>query len=370
MKNKIIISFLFAVMFNSYGADEFIESACERTFYMDTKSLDSSRLKDLDFTYSDRTCCCNEKILNLFKIRTKKENHRVNPAVDIMLQNLAELEKTIRLQVKEVENLKQINAMYSFPEYAYINKKVEYEHKDDFDGDLKCRDIDLSNPTDMDYYIHTVDMMENGGSMSYSASNPSGATGRYQIMPKYAKEWCKHTEPKYNCCVEWKSSQICQDQMFEYLTKQNISEMMRVGLSSVPLTNCTLYIAHQQGVGGLSWLLSGKLPRGLRHKDGSPNFIKVKDNVVKNLSGELKNKALLATTTEELREIYLEYWNNRFGDDILSSSGSTVSVEDFVDSYDTTEEILEKRKTLWREGIILELQRTNLELKKIKRYKK
>ena len=350
----------------AYSADIFIENACKRVFYVDTNTLDAQRKDDLNFQFTDTKCCCNDKILSLFRDRTDNENQRVNPAVNTMLQSLAEMEKTIRLRVKEVENLKQINAMYSFDRIAYIQPKTKTKYED---SDISCRDIDLSNPSDMDYYLHTVDMMENGGTGSYDLVNSSsGATGRYQIIPKYANTWCKNTTPEYNCCATWKHSRECQDEMFDYLTQQNINQLKKMS-SSLPLTNCSLYIAHQQGTGGMAWIYTGKIPQAFKNDDGSINFAKMKKNVYKNLSGKYREEALNATTPDELRNIYIEYWSDRFGSDILQG-GSPVSVEDFVDSYDTSEEILEKRKALWREGIILELQRINLELKKIKEYKK
>ena len=352
MLRKVIYLLLFFNVF-SLHADEFTELACERVFNTDISGLENQRSEDKNFIKIDFFCCCNDTILEIFKDRTEAENEEVNPATDIMLQSIGELEKIIRLTIKEVENLKQINAMYSFTQVAMMTPPTD-PSTPDLTGE--CIAVDITDPDDLAIYAQVVDKMETGGSGSYTIENgTTGAWGRYQFIPSTARSYCQKVPPSLglNCCTNWKNSPECQDEMFRIFTEDN------VGWVNMPITTCSLYIAHQQGAGGAGWIYGGRPPRGYINPDGTATSI-AKDAVRLNAPSTWKEAIANGediNSIDVLRDIYIRHWNKRFGADILEGGSSSFALGDFVDATIVAEEYLYMQKSLWREGILLEIKK-------------
>jgi len=339
-----------------YGTDEYIERACDRVFHVGTDQLSKNREDDLKFSYTDETCCCKDDILELFRDRTSSENDRVNPATDTMLKSLAEHEKTIKYRIKQVENLKQINAIYSMPEPIIMSPVQPSDNNYSSEG---CQPLDFSNEADRDAYLATIDRMENGG-LGIGAytlhGERSSAFGRYQIMPATAADLCTQTPSEWDCCASWQSSPQCQDEMFRLLTIRNTQGLLDRG---IPLNTCTVYMAHQQGTGGVYWLFGGDSPY---------SSIDTLQSVVKNNVGTQTwqnaiDQGMDINDPDVLREIYKGYWNEKFGADVVASEGTEMSPEDFQVASEEFIEYANKQKSLWREGVLLELKEIEHSLK-------
>lgn len=335
--------------------DEYVERACDRVFHVDTATLSDNRDADVKYEHEDETCCCKDKILELFKDRTEAENKRVNPATDTMLKVLAEYEKTIRYAIKEVEDLKQMNAIYSMPEIK-IMSSVSPDNNYSTDG---CQPLDFSNEADRELYLATVDRMENGGSGagSYSLHGArSNAFGRYQLMPATASDLCGATPPEWDCCNVWQTSPQCQDEIFRLLTIRNTQGLLDRG---IPLNTCTVYLAHQQGLGGVYWIFGGASPYS--------NIDTLQQVVRNNVGADAWSNAIASGMNiddpDVLREIYKNYWNQKFGADIASSEGTEMTPEDFQTASDAFIEYANSQQSLWREGILLELKKIEYNLK-------
>lgn len=340
----------------SYG-DEYTERACDRVFHINTNTLSGNRNTDNNFAYFDPMCCCNNEILDIFKERTEQENQRVNPATDTMLVSLGEYEKTIRYSIKQVRNLKQINAMYSFPEPKTVRNNAAEPVFPGLSGG--CEPLDFSNDADREKYLAVIDQMENGGAGdgAYSIGNEnSSAFGRYQIINSTASGYCGRTTLSVDCCAEWKNSPECQDAMFELITQDNIRGLEGKG---IPLNTCTLYLAHQQGLGGLYWLFGGNNP----YSDISALQEAVKQNVGSGWNTLVSSGADI-NDPDVLRQAYLDHWNARLGGDILNSDGAKYSPEDFARETLPFIEYADKRRSLWREGILKEMQNIKFQMEK------
>ena len=358
MSHKLFIVVFFALSSIVAMADEYTERACNRVFSVNLNTLQQKRGTDTHFVHIDETCCCKDKILKLFRNRTEDENDRVNPATDMMLNALAEYEKTIRYTIKEVENLKQINAMYSMPEQVLMSP-VPPDDEDNSTATKGCRPLDFSKEEDREAYLATVDQMENsgGGAGAYELHGErSSAFGRYQIMPATASDYCGKTPAEWGCCSNWQNSPQCQDEMFRLLTIANTQGLLSRG---IPLNTCTVYLAHQQGLGGVYWLFGGNSPYA--------NTEKLKEVVRANIGANEWNAAIASgkdlDSPDILREIYKDYWNERFGADILSSEGTEMPPDDFQIASGEFIEYANRQKALWREGILLELQQIRHNLK-------
>jgi len=330
--------------------DSYTENACQMAFSVSTEKLKSNREEDYHFDYESSNCCCTEKILSLFAERTKEENKRVNPATDTMLKTLGEYEKDIRYKIKSIENLKQINALYSMPQRMVLAPTPKNDYNTSEGG---CIPLDFSSEEDKAIYLSVIDKMENRGlgAGAYSLQGErSTAFGRYQIMPSTAQSYCKRTPASWNCCTVWKDSVKCQDEMFRLLTLDNTRYLSNKG---IPLNTCTVYIAHQQGSGGLYWVFGGKSPyssiKTLREV--------VHANVSSSVWKDAVDRGVDTYSEEGLRTIYLDYWNNKFHTNILESSGTKMSVEMFQEQSDSFVNYANEQKLLWREGILLELRK-------------
>lgn len=354
MLPKLPLLFLPFALISSYG-NNYTERACDRVFHVDTNTLSSKRNADGNFVYFDPMCCCNDKIIEIFKERTEKENKRVNPATDRMLVSLGEYEKTIRYTIKQTETLKQINAMYSFPQPKAIGAKSTAATP----TSSGCEPLDFSNEADREKYLTVIDKMENGGAGegAYSVSNEtSSAFGRYQIIDSTASSYCGQTTLEADCCTEWKNSPECQDQMFELITADNMRGLEGKG---IPLNTCTLYLAHQQGLGGLYWLFGGDNP----YADTSRLQEAVKQNLGSGWEALVSSGADI-NDPDVLRDAYLDYWNTRLDGDILNSDGKKYSPEDFAGETLPFIDYADKRRSLWREGILKEMQNIKFQMEK------
>lgn len=290
--------------------EEYVERASQRTFGVSTKSLSDNRGEDAKFTYApEETCCCKDEILGMFSDRTERENSRVNPATDTMLKSLAEYEKTIRYAIKQVLNLRQINAMYSYPQMVMMRPDTNTSTPTTYSG-KGCEPIDPSNPADMDKYLAFMDQFENSASDgAYSLLNEkSGAYGRYQFIPSTAAMYCGRTATA-NCCSDWHGSPQCQDEMYAAFTEDNMADLASKG---VPLNTCTVYLTHQQGLGGFMWIMGGKNPySGI---SGLQNAIKM--NVGEKTWNDLVASGANIEDEEVLRTAYKDFWNKKFGGNI------------------------------------------------------
>lgn len=110
---------------------------------------------------------------------------------------------------------------------------------------------DYSGPGE-DYY-KTVSNIESGG--KYNAYNEkSGATGTYQFLKSTAEPYLK----KYNATWEdFKKNPLIQEKVMRDFTNQNMRTLKKLGL---PVNNFTLWVAHNQGIGGVKGIFGkGKI---------------------------------------------------------------------------------------------------------------
>lgn len=90
-------------------------------------------------------------------------------------------------------------------------------------------------------YVNSIIGIESGHKAN--AHNASGAAGVFQFMPSTAKQ--------YKLTNAYDPNESLR--AYKQLTKDNIKQMKRMGL---PITPTTIYIAHQQGVGGLAKIMT------------------------------------------------------------------------------------------------------------------
>lgn len=125
------------------------------------------------------------------------------------------------------------------------------------------------------------------GNQGYTASNKSGAYGRYQFMPDTAKQYADKLGISMD---EWKRPEN-QDKMFAAFTQDNINQLKARGM---PIDLFHVYGAHQQGVGGLSKILANKLD--------AETIRNMRSNVTK----EYKH-----LQGQDLRNAWLKLWKSR-----------------------------------------------------------
>ena len=346
LRKIIFIPFLLlSLTYGKYSAgSKYTEMACQKTFHKSCKEVEEERKKDYLFSYSDRFCCCSDKILKIFKKLTKKNNKDANKGTDYLISSFAEGIKVVKMEIKTIKNRKLINAMYSFREQETFEGKPPKKPRD-ING---CIPLDFNKESDQELYMDFMDSIENGGagSSAYTLqSSQSSAYGRYQFIDSTASEYC--AKAGGGCCETWKSSPACQDEMFKLFTADNMDKMAENG---IPLNTCTVYIAHQQGIGGLNWLLGGSSPYS--SMDALQNVVQ------KNVTSDFWSNAVASgkTNSEEgLRETFLAYWDDKLGGDIANSGGTSYNMYDFDKEAEKFEQISEKKKkALWREGILLD----------------
>jgi len=352
-KKSIIILLIFTLFAHS----DYLSDAYNKGVYQSKSSLEKSRANDLKYNFFDPECCCNNKIMDLFRNETEKFEKRINPAIDIFIESLSkELEQT-DLIYKELQNYKVANAIYSFSDLAPAQITPAYVTPQIPPGECLVKALDFNNETDRDYYMHNIiNRFESGGSYS-SYNSKSGAYGRYQFIPSTGASYCAKVGG--NCCQVWHSDtpegRECQDKMFIKFTQDNASQLSKYG---VPTNSATIYIAHQQGVGGLLWLRGGKNPYN--------SFARLKQAIVQNTYGQYQNMAKAATTEDELRQAYIGFWNSKFGCDIMGNVGNVLPLKDFTEQAYKFNKYVEDIQKLYREGILKEQMNVNYNVERIK----
>jgi len=150
-------------------------------------------------------------------------------------------------------------------------------------------------------FVKKLTKIESNG--SYTALNEeSGAYGRYQFMPDTLKEYAKKTGQT----IEQAKTPEGQDKMFAQFTEDNATKIASRGL---PTSELNLWIAHNQGVGGLDYIVRGIMPKGMTEK-------KMRRNIAANLPAGM----------EPTRENYLRHWGKKFsGGDIESTTRTEYS---------------------------------------------
>jgi soluble lytic murein transglycosylase-like protein len=135
-------------------------------------------------------------------------------------------------------------------------------------------------------YMRSMMYIESKGDPN--AAHPKGAKGLYQFVPGTAKRYGiagKEFDPELNINAAAK------------LAADNMQDLKRMG---IPITDANLYMAHQQGAGGLKALLTsaqnGTDPTTIRFKNGQT----LRENMDLN-GGKGKNAA----------EFY-NFWQNRY----------------------------------------------------------
>ena len=110
-------------------------------------------------------------------------------------------------------------------------------------NNFSYEDIDNANIYEKDgkwysdnQYVNSIIGIESGHKAN--AHNTSGAAGLFQFVPSTAKQY-KLT----NAYDPHESLRA-----YKQLTKDNIKQMKKMG---IPINPTTIYLAHQQGVGGL-----------------------------------------------------------------------------------------------------------------------
>jgi len=351
---KILI-LLFFLVATSLQAD-FLGEAYKRATGKSKDALNEDRKEDLNYVYSDPKCCCNNRILNLFKTETRKFENRVNPGVDILINSLSKNIENSKLLYREIKNLKVANGIYSFKDRAVPTPGYATPEIPNQDG---CKALDFNKEEDRQYYINNIiNRFENGG--SYSGTNAiSGAYGRYQFIPSTGAHYCARVGN--GCCDAWHSDtpkgRECQDAMFQEFTKDNANFLAKKG---IPINSCTVYIAHQQGAGGLVWLMGGERPY---------SFKGLKAAIRANVGKSYQSRVDAATTDDELRQIYREFWSQKFGGDIMSSVGNILPVGNFTYNAYLFNNHIEDIRKLYREGIIKEQMKVNYEVEELNNVK-
>lgn len=122
----------------------------------------------------------------------------------------------------------------------------------------------------------------------YTKNKKSGAYGRYQIMPKTAKEYARKLGIPYS---QWKKPSN-QDKIFHAILKNNIRALKRKGIE---ISAFTIYGAHQQGAGGFNAIMKNK---------------KLTKRLERNLRYNLPKK-LRKTHRSKLVIVWKEYWQER-----------------------------------------------------------
>ncbi|CAA6806849.1 MAG: Unknown protein [uncultured Sulfurovum sp.] len=363
-------------MYSALLNAEYLEKAYQSVTGMSKEANDISRLDDSNYTFNGPLCCCDAPINALFSQSSLTIGQKIYPAIDDLIASVSYQTEINDHTKARVKNIKLMNGMYSFTEdkeYIYLGGNGNNGNLLGFTGS-GCTPLDFSKDEDREQYLDIIDELEGGG--DYHVVNPqSGAYGRYQFMPATANQYCSRVT-SLDCCGDlWKTgpnAEACQDEMFKEFTADNADTLSD---KNIPSNSCTIYIAHQQGVGGLMWLMTGNLPSVYQNDDGSPKFGKITAIVQQNVGAShwasMVNSGQ-TNTVEGLREGYLSYWNERLGGDILNSDGDATSAADIAaqadDIQEDVEERREMRKKLIREGILLEQKRESFILDIIKQH--
>ena len=376
------IIFIFFAFSTFLLSNEYFDKAHQDVTGSTPEILSQERTQDLSF-YFVSSCCCTNDILNIFQEYTEKEVNRLNPATDVLIQSLTMVYEKVDLKKKGVENYRYINALYSFADRT--DSANRYGSTEVFQSDVEfsgegCKDLDFNNQEDREWYSHNIiDRFEGGGDYGIKGG-ASNAFGKYQFMPADGSIQCQKAPPELNCCggtyilhhgssagkttdgLEWRTGAnavACQDAMFENYTKGHQKEIENY---DIPINSCTLYLAHQQGVGGLNWIMGGKVP--------SSYSISTLQNVVSaNIGKKNWNDAINSgadiNNPDVLREMFVKEWSSRFGGDIRSSTGKVAPIEKVTEEAEKFATLIPNRDSFYREGILFELYRQKEELDSI-----
>lgn len=334
--------------------------------------LEESRKNDLEFSYTSEKCCCNDEILEIYEEYTGSHTQKVNPATDYLIVSLTLMLEKVDLKIKSLKNLKIINGTYSFSDENGAVKSPQITIEQDTPVDKpECRPLDFSKEEDRDWYLHNfIDKFEAGSSYTADANGDEagGAYGRYQFVPDTGASYCQKVNIGIDCCSVWRSGGAdgiaCQDAMFAEFVSMTASELAN---HKIPLNSCNIYMAHQQGVGGLMWLRGGNIPTGL-------SLETIKTHVTGNVGSQYLASAIAGgvdlNDEQQLRDLYFGYWGTRMGNGDLVSEmgiGELVSVSDFAEQTENFSSLATNRNQFYREGILLELYRQKEELNSILR---
>lgn len=119
---------------------------------------------------------------------------------------------------------------------------------------------------------------------NYNVVNKYGYTGAYQFGKKTARPYLKKLGKSW---TDFKNSPELQDQIFQLSVAHNMKQMEK---KNIEPTELNLWIAHNQGLGGLSQILSGK----------------ISSKVKKNISTNLPDGG------EATADNYIKQWSKRF----------------------------------------------------------
>jgi len=373
------------------SAKDYATDASKKTTGKDPISLIADRATDPAsvYEYTPELCAlCALNVANTFATDVVNQTNDINPAVDNLIGSLMLLDEILDMEIKDVMNLKLVNALYSFPYQTdrptpVISTDTGIATCDDENGG--CKPLDFSNPEDQAWYRENViDRFETSTGGYDTSSSVSSAYGRYQFMADTGASYCQRAPASLNCCAgtwtytfkredgtygegtttgaEWRTganAQACQDAMFAEFTKDNVNSFTKNG---IPQNSCTIYLAHQQGVGGLTWIMGGNMPSGT-------SYGTMKNRVKLNVGGKFWDDAIARglnpDNEDDLRKIYQEYWSMKFCGDITENVGSTVPLGDLTHQAEQFSQLKTYRDTFFRRGILFELQRQKEEIKNI-----
>ncbi len=375
-KIYILLLSLLASISLSHGKDYFGKSHSQATG-RSPSSLSLAREDDVRFLYVDPTCCCNNDILDIFEEDTENTTKRVNPATDYLILSLTMLNEKIDLKIKQVKNYRMVNGLYSFADRN--NAYNRYGNTTPITSSpvvgSGCKPMDFNEEEDREWYQkNVIDVFEAGGGYSQEGY-VSNAFGRYQFMPTTGAQYCQQAPSSLGCCGgtwsnkngktfgggEWRTganAQACQDAMFTSFTQDNASSLANYG---IPQNSCTVYLAHQQGIGGLNWLMGGSLP--------SDTSLETMKNRVRLNIGKDWDKAVAEgkdlNNEAVLRQVYVDFWSRKMGGDILNGAGNIVPIKDIAEQAEKFATLKVERDQFYREGILFELYRQKEEIKSI-----
>jgi hypothetical protein len=102
-------------------------------------NIEQTREDDLQYNFTDLSCCCTKQINALFQKKTESMTHRVNPAVDRLIEALQNQRKASDIKIEELVHLKYVNTMYSFFDKDPM-KNEKLRMPDDTQNEDGCQD--------------------------------------------------------------------------------------------------------------------------------------------------------------------------------------------------------------------------------------
>jgi len=364
----LIVFFSASVLGKDAEGKDYVAEATYQSLGQTVKSLEGSRIGDLQFTFVDPLCVCGQNIVDHFKDEVDDQvTDRLYKATDNLIVQFSLILEEIDLEIKKIGNLKQANELYSFSQlYELTSKSISGFPSSYTVSPEGCPAIDVTKHSDFEVFFSVVSTHESGG--KYTAKNPNTfAYGRYQFIPSTGEEYCNKAKSSVHECGScvmaktasgskktrqtWWDSPACQDKMFEFFTRDNQRYLQNHG---VAVTTCSLYIAHQQGKAGAVHIYNNK------PKDS------IKRNMLSNIGQGMHSGG--GYTWTQARDAFVAFWSKRFNADILKVSGeldSNSTSDGNSTKEDTPKEktTQEQRNNFFREGILLELYKQREGLK-------